>query len=75
MASHCPCTSVLAASTAAKRVHPPPAHLSFAPQILGQPWARGLFPLIIDCFWAALWLACAAVLSKELSDYKKVGAG
>ncbi|KAI7844036.1 hypothetical protein COHA_002376 [Chlorella ohadii] len=43
--------------------------------ILGQPWARGLFPLIIDCFWAALWLACAAVLSKELSDYNKLSDG
>lgn len=43
------------------------------PQVLGQPFARGLVPLIVDCFWAVLWLACAAVLSKELNDYNRVG--
>lgn len=54
---------------------PPPQPLPSCPpwlQLLGQGFALGLIPLVVDSVWAIFWLACAAVLSKDLSDLNNV---
>lgn len=56
----CPALLALLPRCRPPRRRPPvPCPAAPAAQILGQRWARGLVPLVVDSVWAVFWLACA----------------